>query len=274
MEFYECDMRVGTTGFLAETVSLSLDNSLQATYANGFAGQIQTPSGPTRGSLQVEYLVKPDSEPIFGLVTSLKNSYLTGVHPVSIDFGGLSINAYLDSFSLRSSPNQGIRANANFQFFNTTIGNNLTVIGGYAYPNTGRHVAHGWTTFITAQDDYLTTPTYEFSYDFKLNIEPLYILGQKAPLQVNIDGGSETVEIVRDRFYPINFTGQLAREAVFNAAPTEDKDVVIRNLYYSWDSEFSHSMEFNLQGARINNSKVSAKVGELVKGSTTIIRSF
>lgn len=113
-----CEISVGGTGLYAESVGLSLSNSLEPIYTVGNAGiGNQSPNGPIQASFRMNYFVRVSAEPAFQIINQIKevgNSH----GGVQIVFGGITgYNCYLNSYNIKAAPNSLNMANAGYISF-------------------------------------------------------------------------------------------------------------------------------------------------------------
>src|SRR3990167_7544728 len=97
--FNDVDVTIGGTGILAESASLSSQNSIEPQFILGRRGNIdQSPAGPQKTTFNFNYLLEIDNEPGLTGIKNLKNlSNPNSGENVTIAIAGITgYNCYLD----------------------------------------------------------------------------------------------------------------------------------------------------------------------------------
>lgn len=278
--FDNCNITVGSTGILAESVRIRAENSIEPVYALGFRGVLnQVPEGPIRGQINLTYALNLQSEPVFPLINTFKN--LTGSYEgITIVAAGITgYNCYLTNYSIKSSPNQIVYAEASFVTFRALSGNlreRITNENGIA--NFSGYLGNGWSTHILSGTSYLTAPIYNFDYSLSLQWEPNYIFGSALPLQIDLLNMSERMVFVRDTYHHIQFSGEEASRDTNNAyLRKNNSDNEINFLRYDFISDSNAtfpSLVISLSGTRIKSSDAELQLDDFAKTITEITKFY
>ena len=89
-------------------------------------------------------------------------------------------------------------------------------------------LSHGWTSFISSATNYKDIPTYSFEYNLNARWQPIYIIGNKYPIQIQLLGGQESLKLVRDVYKEVQFSG----EELKNYLNVPDWDINLSNINY------------------------------------------
>jgi hypothetical protein len=276
IEFHECDVIVNGRGLVAETASISQENSLQSLYVIGRKGPMQYPNGPLKSSFDITYLVSLQNDPNLELINQLKAN---GGSPFVLEVAGIRGLCHLERFSLNSQPNEPTRATASYSCFYALSGAILPKRGTVEYAVGLDKTAHGWTTFITSSGSYLSVPTYGFQYSVDLTWQPTYsfgiisggtTIGVKTPSQVDFIAAQEKVDIIRDEFALITFSGDDCRQTIFSSA---DNSVEILGISFAWGIP-TNNVLFALDGGRVNSSRFEIANGSYSRANISIVRNF
>ncbi len=272
LNWSECDCIIGiNSGILAESASIDSSNSIDPVIVIGKKGIInQVPNGPLTNEISISYYPEIRYEPNFQIISFLKN--LTSDYDgINVEIGGvIARNCYLKSYSLKNSPNEITKASVNFISYLPLSGTLLPKSGDIFY-NKSQTIGHGWTTFITTSGEATGAPTYEFNYDFDVEWEPIYLLGQTNPTEVKLMGGSEKIEIVRDAFYQVKFSGEIASGNLIQAL--NDNNIDIMSLGFLC-SGYNDTLAISISGGRVKNSIINYGIDDIIKISTTINKYF
>ena len=279
INFDYCKIMINGSGIAAENASIDSSNSLSPVYAIGKVGIAnQIPNGPLRTSFRFNYLPQIENEPIYALVSGIKIATgqldWTGVQIV---LGGLTgYNCYLDNLSYRAAPNELVRAAVSFVTYLPLSGQLTTGKTDVSIDS----VSYGWATYVLSGNAYLLTPTYAFDYNFSANWQPVFILGQKSPIEMKLTSASEKIDLTRDTFYKIAFSGDNA-ESFLTFQGTDNKYVDIQNLSLVCQTEGIgtapaglKTLRFDLSGAKVTNSRLDAKVDDIIRVATSIEKFY
>lgn len=269
--FNDCDVTVDNTGILAESASISSSNSLQPFFSLGKKGSVQqSSSGPIRSNFNISYIVKTDSEPNYSIVSYLKDahndlSYKT--YPISI--GGLTGDCYLESYSVKGSSNDFIKANTSYISFLPLSGelktknkNNLVKYNDSTYSG----MAHFWT-LLSEKPDKQVDKLYDFDYNFKATWEPVYVLGKNLPIQVQLHNAEETLNITREIFKEIQFTGE-------HSADHLDIDKISMKGLSALMGDETKTLSFIITGQKVHNIELDSQLDDFIRIKSTIKRFY
>jgi len=300
--FNNCDVVVNGTGVMAEQVSLSTSNAIVAVRAMGKnLAEGSDPDGQYSAAVRFTYYLEIEKDPVYAnvldylaLVHNTVNPNYHDIPPNVIGVAGVTGVYYLDSYNVSVASNELIRANASYVGFvpptGTVIKRSGVVDKGYAESFSG--LAHSWTTSLLASDGTILAPVYDFSYDFRGVVNPIYVLGQKYPKQVQLLTAEETASVVKDTSainvdgqgpdsHPVTFygesgwalfSGQLEDGSYFNEYDSESPPRIrIEPLSGLCDTS-SHFMEFDFSGMKIESSDISIDTNDFAKVSYTLRR--
>lgn len=244
--FDNCDMVINSSGILAESASINAENTLSPIYAVGKRGILnQSPAGNNPLSFRFNYIAEISHEPNFSTVDLIKNLIDDSSYEgVTLEIGGITgFNCYLESYTLKSVPNDLVKASATYLTFSPLAGN-LRNKRNYTQYNANNALAHGWMTFVLSRTDAIQVPTYEFNYEFNAKWEPVYIIGQPEPSQVKLQDASERTMLVRDVFYNIQFSGEDACNSLINCQ-YDDQNIEIFNLAFLCTGNYTGDLYYN-----------------------------
>ncbi len=275
--FKDIDVTIGGSGILAESAQISSKNTLLGVYSVGSKGVISnSPNGPIKNTFSFSYFCEINNEPNYGLVNTIK-SLINDVFihsGTTIAVAGITgYNCYLDSYSIRISPNSPIKANASFSSYIPTSG---TVrikesISPVQY-NTNNSIGYGWLTFVTDTGNFTSFPSYSFDYSWSASWEPIYSVGQINPVQVNINGGSENFNLLTEKFINIGFTGEPPYNNLININ-NNNFNIACASIGLVSNAGYN-TMTFNISGSQISSSNLSASVDNIVLSQTTFNKFF
>lgn len=274
MYFDNCKLMINGSGMIAENADFSTENTLSPNYSLGYNGPISySATGPVKASLQANYYPRLIRDVNFDILTAIKTG-LENPTPVEIGLAGISGRYYLQGLSFRAIPNQPIKASVSYISFNEISGSYVTDTfksGDYGEQNLDIFL-HGWTTWVSEQGAFLSSATLDFSYDFSINMLPIYTLGSQFPSQINILGATERIDLTREQFYNLNYHGEDASIQLFNT--TGVQEIKLQGLAFFSDPNQSTSYVFNLKDAQITNTKVAATLDDIVRITTSIVKNY
>lgn len=278
LHFDEALVKIHTTGVIAETVSMDSSNQLRPTYTIGRRQPLgQEPEGPQETNLQISYFFDINSDPVFRNTEFLKQLE-DDKNPtkLKISVAGITGDYYLESFNIESAPNQTTKASASFISFWPLSGklqsSNEEITGDFDF-------SHGWTTLVRSQDGYLQAPTYSLSYNFEANWQPTYKIGQKLPLQVNLMSANETINLTKDDYTHISFSGEDPCDNLFSCGSDQIEFIgvsiacdsgILDNLDKGINQHFP---SIDLTGSKITESNLSIEVDDFARNQL-ILRNF
>lgn len=273
--FNNIDVKIQGSGILAESASISSKNSTQPVFTVGKIGQRgNAPFGPLTCSYNFSYFPELDNEPnrfISNTIKDMTNDLYSGV---DIEVGGFSgSNCYLTRYNLEADANDPVRATANFISFGPISGaaaNKLTTAPFY---NRNNYLAHGWSVYITDTGDFLTpNPTYNFSYSFDCNWNPVYIMGQTKPCNIRLMSATENVAFTRDVLTHILHSGVNLSSYLETTG-----DCRMLNIEFAYDSSpntLLPSIRIPVSGFSITTSEIQAQTDDFLRIRTIANRSY
>lgn len=277
--FDKCRVRINGTGILAESASINSANATEPGYFIGKKGVFnQVPEGPIQHNIQVSYFVHLTQEPVFALTNLFKT--ITGSYTgIDVEIGGVTgQQCFLTNYSLQSLPNELVKANATFISYVPLSGNFSDRPAGEVVSTYSGNMAMGWTTHVLSGSSHLTAPIYDFNYDYSVNWQPQYILGQSSPTQVDLLGSIESITVTRDVYRHIQFTGEIA---VYNSdnAPirgfSNDQSVDLINYNFIANSNLtSPSLTISISGARLKSSDIDIAVNNFMRNKLTLLNYY
>jgi len=263
--FDEIDAIIAGSGILAESASISSENSLSPLYVLGNKGIInQSPSGPLRSSFSFNYVLESNYDPVQNIVSYLKTGReTTNYESTIVSLGGITGNCFLDSYSLKSSPNDVTKANVSFISFLPLTGFLQDKKGNINYNSSNTSgISHGWTTYFSN----INNKIYEMDYSFKPNWEPVYTLGSVFPRQIQFLGAQEDMSFVKDIYTGIQFSGQNATGYFnFTGLQTTVKLFGLMN---------SNSYTIEISGSKVKNTQVNASLDDIVRVSSSVSKYY
>lgn len=281
--FNKCDVFINGTGILASSATLSTENAYSPLYALGARGPVSTAfAGPLRTTIQLNYLIETHNEPVYYIVSGLKNNYSQlNYDTFKIGIGGVTGYCFLESYSVKVSPNEPARASASFVSFVPTtgalvgrspsVGSSSSSTSTSAKKYNSRQTsgnAHAWTTELLFQNSAASTKFLDFDYSFKANWEPRFIIGQKFPTQVQFLNGSETFNFTREVYSGISFTGMRA------VSYLNDFDTVrLNSLSLLNTTQNNDILDFCISGSIVKSVEISASVGDMVQINSSCEKS-
>lgn len=210
IEFQNCEVIINKSGILAESASLASTSPLSPLYALGRRSAIcESPVGQFATTLNVSYIPETIWEPNLEIIADLKTAHNNFTYPfITGSVGGVTGDFYLQSYNLRSVPNEPNKATVSYVGFKHISGSLQDKQAATIFdPLNSTGTMHGWVTFPNMYSTN-SAPIYEFQYDFRANWLPIYTLGNIYPTQVQLIGGAETLAFVRDVHSGILFSGE------------------------------------------------------------------
>jgi hypothetical protein len=245
---------------LADSASLTTQNNAQQYPTIGFKPSAPVPSDFFRGNLSFSYFAEPDNEPVFGCVNYLKtaeNFYNWPATPVV--FAGLSGSGYLDTYSLKASPNEPLKASASFLLFAAPTGqiSNTQVSRTISYSG----VANGVNLSLVPGD--IRVNIFDFSYSFRVDWEVLYTVGVVTPLQIKMAGAQESFTFVGDVYRSALLTGEGIEASLSGITGVS---------FLNWN--LSSKIVFPISGAIIKSTQTDASVDDIIRMSYVAERIY
>lgn len=270
--FNNCDIRINGTGLMAESVSLSSQNSLRPIRPLGRKAQTSIePDGAISSELNATYFVEVGKDLGYAESSGMKQTTdFENLTPKTIVIAGVTGSFYLKSYRLTINPNEPVKADVNYVSFEPLSGGVSAKPNELEYPSSFSGLAHYWTTEIHSNAGTLSVPIFNFGYTFSANLAPIYVLGKKYPKQILLISSEEQVSIVKDQYRPIDFYG---------LSGCEEFDDCINNprlrlypLGKICNGETGNYMEFDMSGASVESSNLSINVDDFAKAEISMKR--
>jgi hypothetical protein len=252
----QCEISINNTGILAVSANINTEIALGPVYTLGkrkpFRQQVTT--GPSNSTFQIQYLINPTGDPAFNTVSEIKNfiSAPTNYNGITIALAGITgYSCYLNNYAVKIEPNNVITAQATYITYNQLSGNIDTKIN----PNSASasSIAHSSRTNLISGKTIGTNDTYNFSYTFAANLNPIYTLGKREPVEVKPVRAQETVVMTENIFNKLVYTGENVPMKI--------------NLSGLLDTG---SFTIEMPDAFINNSTLESSLDDIVKTTKTI----
>lgn len=268
IEFVNCDVILNGTGLVANSATISENNSLKPSYGIGFNRSDYVVDGPKTCEVQVSYILNPLSETNIKILDDLKK-YPPVVNPVNIEIAGLRMSGYLTNFSISLDPNDKINANASYSCYHDIVGNISEKRGTIYYESNPINFAHGWSSVVSYNNSNLAK-TYSLNYDCSLEYKPYYSIGSRFPSQVLFLGGSENLQVIKEDYLKINLSGHSGAYQLFS---TTGESVLLYNLNKEL-GDTSSAISIDMRDATVVSSRLNARVDDYLKTEISVNREF
>ena len=264
--FNNCDIRVDGTGVMASQATVTSQSPVIAGRHIGKHTPHVTAGGKYQNSLKFSYYVNIDKDPCFARVTDLKsaNNY-SGLSPQTIEVAGITGSYYLQNYSVSVPENDIAQATASYVGYELVTGELRDKIDEYDYIQSGfSGFAHSWTAKLTSDDGELDVPIYNFNYSYKAGLNPIYVLGNKFPIQVQFLTSDEEVNIIRDRYKPLTFAGE-SGYVMFGTpevgeiwhAPDNNPRVKLLKLATLCDDKITDAIEIDVSNSTFESTAIN-----------------
>jgi len=263
-------VKVSSTGILAQSASVETTNGLAPAQPLGFRGIIdQPPSGPLTSTFTFDYLLKTDQDPNYLIASGLR-SYISE-SPVAVSIGGVAGAAYLNSYSVTLEPNQLAKASASYTCFTPLNGNLQNKLLNLDYTGVNPSgFGHSWSTFVTSESEYTANRTIRFSYQLSAKWTPVYQIGAANPVSVMFNGGQETFSLVKDTYVKTTFSGVNVSDYLTGQTSTNfdirSIDVVCGNA--------GNSINIDMSNSKVISSSLSIQNKDVARTNTILTRYF
>lgn len=263
--FNNCDVRVNGTGLMAESVSLSSQNSLRPIRPLGRKAQTSIePDGAISSDLSVSYYIEVGQDLGRAEVLQMKaTTDFETLTPRQITIAGITGNFYLQSYKIRVSPNEAVKADVTYKSFEPLSGQVTEKINDITFPTGYTGLAHYWTSEIHSDAGVVNVPIFNFAYSFNARIDPVYTLGRKGPNQVLLISSEEEINVLKDQFKPITFYGMSGCEEFEDCL--NNPRLRLYPLGRLCDEDINTYMEFDMSGAQVSASNLSINVNDFAK---------
>lgn len=271
INFENCNVTIGGSGIFCDSASISTSNSVQPNYQIGINSPISySPNGPLQSNIQLSYILKNYDENYY-IIKEIKE--YTGIltkSPTIIDVGGITGIGYITNYSFQISSNEPVKASVSYTLFTGLAGTLTNKIKEVNNTGDWSGIMHGLTSRII----YGTTnsfPIFDMGYSFNTNWNPIYVINNQYPQQIDYINSEEEFSFTRENFYNINFTGEDVFDSFFNTAT--NGTIELNNLSYL-DNKPKTSFVFNITGGKVIESRIEAKTDDFVKTSTIIRKAY
>lgn len=260
---------VNGSGIMAESLSVSSRNSVEGVKALGFKGQVQyVARGPLQTNVAIDYFLEPANEPNFSQIGSLKSN-LTSYNypPMRIEICGITGSGWIERYTAKTTTNTPTKATVNYVIYDELSGRNSLQVTGIFDQSQLLRTAHGWSTFLipnTATDTIFS----EFEYNCSIDWKPIFGLGKKSPIQMQLGGINENLSITRNIFKPITYSGQPSYEYYDGFT-----GIVLSGLEASWGVGTS-GITFNISGVPVINSDMSINTNNYITVKSSINKYY
>lgn len=185
LSYQNVNITVGGSSLFATNGSVSFQVPIEAVRALGNSKAIASiPNGPAQGTLSISYIVT-NSDPIGTIFNNIVTSP-TSYNGTSVNIGGLSYTAYLNSHSLNGDANSIINGSASFTVFNAGGG---SFTQSSPSNNQTENIGHGSATTLSI------TEAVGFDYSASIDWQPLYVLGTSTVSAVIFSNASQTLTL-------------------------------------------------------------------------------
>jgi len=270
------------TGVLASDCTLVMRNEVRPVYNVGRGGTVyQGAHGPAQAQISFSYLLETEAEPCFESARLIKRRKDQSPK-TRISFAGTTGDYYLNSYSIRAQPNHAMRAQVSFTCYNLASGGNASsfVKKGDISPtinyNTSKSVAHSWSTYLVESGNHpQKNPTFNLSYQFQANHNPIYVINKQVPIQCNFVNAKETIETSKAKLYNAHVSGISGQKTNIADTGTYLGDLTVSPvLLVCSDDKPDASLTIDLSGAYITETVVDARVDDFPKTKIKAERHF
>lgn len=275
VDFREVDIIIDGSGILAESASISSETALSPLYALGYKLPLtQSAEGGLQSNFRFSYWLEASYDPNYENVRFLRTGgrYTYNHSPATLVIGGVTGLGYITDYQINLSPNQGARASANYVCFNPLSGQLENKSNEIHYNTTKTSgIAHGWTVYIVNDTMMNSHPIYDFNYNFNADWSPLYILGNIYPNQVQFSNANESINITRDTYSHLTFSGQ-ASTGFFGSS--SDTYINILGLYKYRDASSPYNLQIDIRSGIVKQRQLQASLDDIVRSEITINNHF
>jgi len=279
--FDEVDVLINNTGIYCDSATIGSENNLLPVYSIGNSRGQFNPNGPIKHNLSLSYLLSVDQDPSFAIASGIKElTNDSSYTPITIEVNNLTGFYLLKSYSMAIRPNDLVRVNAQYESYWEMSGDfgSQTYSGDY---KDHTRLAHGNVTYLSTDLSYSEMPIYSIGYDFSAEWRPQYSMGKKYPVDKKLISASERIDIEKDTYTKIEFSGQEATNS-FLANTTTGLDFMTLNTmcFSEYDTGVKPftgdyvNMSINLSGFRIIQSDVEAQINDLMSNRVSMRKFY
>lgn len=206
--FNNIDIGVNGTGVACESLTINTEVPIVTSFALGHKRSIaRVPNGALKSIVQLSFLPDLQVEPNFGILSSLRTVHQQfNYDAFQLAVGGVSGMGYLSALSFSFATNEKIKASVEYTVFTPLSGTLQNTNQQFTYNQSNYNgVPHAnYINFIYLNN---YSPVLDLSYSFKANYSPIYALGSKYPIQVQMFDAQESVNLTIDAYRNLMITG-------------------------------------------------------------------
>ena len=272
--FNNCDIRVNGTGVMAQNASITSQSPVIGMRTLGRNRAHVTAGGTYQNLLRFTYVINLDQDPCFASVTDLKNTKnFTGLSPETIEVAGITGSYYLQDYSIAVKPNEVAVASVSYVGYELVTGTIRNKSSNYNFIQSGfSGLAHSWTSKITSDDGDLEVPIYDFSYDLKVGLNPIYVLGKKFPTQVQLLTTEEEMLVVRDEYQALTWYGTSGCK-LFDSCSNNPK-VKVMKLANFCNENIDNGMIFDVSNSTFESAGINVDTNDFVSVNLAATRYY
>jgi hypothetical protein len=202
--FTEQVVKVNGSGLVAERASVSFESPLQQIQGVGYKGSNATSLfGPIRGNAQISYLVQTSNEPFYDLIKDLRTKHTVNYTPINLQIGDITGAFFVESVNYSITHGDLVKADVSLVTFETTSSGSVDKTVGYVQGD----FAYGIYSAAQLRMGE-TNRVFDFSYSFRANWQPIYKLGSKIPMQVQLLDAEERAVFNHETWVHQHYTGE------------------------------------------------------------------
>lgn len=272
LSFKDCEVSVSGSHLIADSASISQENSVSPVYSIRYNGPItMAPNNSIKNRIQIDYTVETNQEPNFYLAKNIRD-YVFDDYPVEIIIGGITGNGYLASYNLNIEPNNTIKASVTYNTYEELEGEisnqPASAVAGYNLLN-GSGVGHYWTTYAKLGNETATGSLLQGNYSFRASWSPIYTIGQASPSQVKFLNAEENFSFLSEYNLYVTFSGD-----EFTSKFTDVEMIEINNISSDWSSANNNSLKIYPASGTIVNHGVEFTQSSPILSQTDIVKHY
>lgn len=228
LKYNNINLSINSSYILAESISIG-ESSPQKPIFN-LNNNVAFDNVPTtlKNSISISYYMEPMIEPNYPVVNNLTNDTTTPQLSI-INIGNIFITGYLNSFSFQLSPNGLIKANSSFDIFYSFTGHllNQNILDSQLYDTSqSSGLAHYWAgQFYSGSSMIVDNNILQLNYSAQIRNTPIYSLSNPYPVQIYINGITESIDLLAEQHINLKHTGQ-----VFNSNRPDLQTLVLSGI--------------------------------------------
>lgn len=205
---------------IAQNATIKTQNSVIQHSPIGSRNSKGIPNGPVTTSISINYIPKVLSDSLISTIIN-ENVRFKGnlsfndvITPTIIKIGNISGTFYFDNYNLSIDPESTVSASVSFISYSPISGFNQPS-GITSIASSTEDISHSLTTSIVDSNGVQNNiPVYNINYSFSRELEPIYVIGSKEPIQLLINQTSRKVSFVFDELYYVDFSGKLINDMI------------------------------------------------------------